>query len=478
MKPIYSFFLGLFCLNAFGQNSLIKNNLYSLKASAFTSTQKDLPFWLRANQYGTVPNQSNFVQLSALAQHEYDSLYNRQGQLNRFSFGYGLDVSGNIGSQNHFFLTQAYAKIRFKALELYVGRRKEIFGLVDSSSTSGSYIWSGNALPMPKVQIHTPNYVYFGKHKRLAFNAGISHGWFGKDSVVQGAWLHQKWLYLRFGKPNAAFKFYAGANHQAQWGGHSDILEDLPEYATTINGKLAPYPLYSYQYLLLPFLQKIIPPDKNKVPSYDGGLAVGNQLGSVDIAAEINPYWGHILIYKQLPYDFARSIAHLNNIEDGLHGISVRIHEAEYVQKIIFEFFNSKSQGRYRFGKLQPSNYGEVDNYFYHGQYQSWSYKNHIIGTPFIIFKKDGRLRYNNRIQYFYLGLEGTLLGLQYHTKHAFSNNFGSYGAEFLKRQYSGFLSLKKPLYNKQLINLQLAFDSGQLYNNSFGLSLTYQKSL
>ncbi|KAF4530856.1 hypothetical protein B566_EDAN018889, partial [Ephemera danica] len=59
-------------------------------------------------------------------------------------------------------IQEAYAKAKWKAFELYAGRRKEIQGLVDTTLTSGSYIWSGNTLPMPKIDLSIQNYTSLG----------------------------------------------------------------------------------------------------------------------------------------------------------------------------------------------------------------------------------------------------------------------------------------------------------------------------
>lgn len=452
--------------------------LLGVEAGVTSGTQS--PFWLTAKDYGQFPSTPNFVQSFFYIHSEYDSLYTTNKKLKPFNFAYGGRIIAQQGQKTKLIIPEAFIKMRFKNWEFYGGRRREIFGLVDSTSSSGSYIWSGNALPMPKVQIHTPGYVSIGKRKSLSYNAGISHGWFGKDSVVQGHWLHQKWLYGRIGKPEANFHFTAGINHQVMWGGYSDILKNISgPYPPTIEGYLAPEPLYSYQYIIFPFLQKIIPPDGSKVPAYDGGLAIGNQLGSVDLSLEINLGKARWLIYKQQPFDFARSLYNLNNIEDGLHGLSISRKDFKLLQNLTFEFFYSKSQGRYRFGKYQDSNYGEVDSYFFHGQYQSWSYQNQIIGNPFILFEHNGQRRFNNRLKYYYINLIGTFNNkLTYSTQHAFSKNFGTYGKSIELNQYSGSVSMVYIINNHQVLKSRLNFDSGQLYDQNIGLYLSWQVQL
>ena len=211
-----------------------------------------------------------------------------------------------------------------------------------------------------------------------------------------------------------------------------------------------------------------------KVPGYDGGLAVGNQLGSIDLALQIKLDNATLLIYKQQPYDFARSISRLNNIEDGLHGISIYPAELPQLQQITLEFFNSKSQGRYRFGKYQDSNFGETDNYFHHGQYQSWSYRDNILGNAFIgRDNQTGRIT-NNRLHFFYLSARGQWGKFSYLTRQSFSRNFGTYAVPFAKNQYSGWIQLAYLLKENQLLQAALAMDQGNLYPASQSIQLSY----
>ena len=468
------FILGSLSLTA--QKSLIDNKYIFSSTLGFSNTS-DLPFWSRVNQYGQAPASGNFIQLSGSAYHDYDSLLTRNKKLQPWGLGYGLGLTGNLTTNKSvLLLPEAYLKIRHKNWAFYAGRRKEIFGLTDSAMTSGSYIWSGNALPMPKVQIHTPSFVPVGKKGLISYKAGISHGWFGKDSIIQNYWLHQKWLYGKVGKGKV--QFMAGLNHQVQWGGYSEILKNVGgQYPPTIDGYLAPKPLYSYQYILLPFLQKFVPPSPEKVPAYDGGLAIGNQLGSVDIALQVKLSSATLLIYKQQPYDFARSIVNLNNVEDGLHGISWSRHTSGMLDKVILEFFNSKSQGRFRFGQYNASNFGEIDNYFSHGQYQSWSYQGVILGNPFILKNPvNGRIS-NNRLHYFYLGLSGQVGSIHYFSRQVYSRNFGTYAAALSSNQYSGSFELSYPLRRQNFI-VRVAWDKGNVYPSVLGWQTSYTFSL
>ncbi|WP_108724056.1 hypothetical protein [Siphonobacter curvatus] len=82
---------------------------------------------------------------------------------------------------------------------MYTGKRKETFGLADSTLGVGPYSWSGNAMPVPKVQIGFPNWTPL-LNDRLAFQAIWAHGWLDdRTAFVRRTYLHQKTFYARLG---------------------------------------------------------------------------------------------------------------------------------------------------------------------------------------------------------------------------------------------------------------------------------------
>jgi len=488
--PLYTL-LCLTTLTSYAQ--ILKNIKSSVGGGFFTSTSNQNPFWVRANQYGTVPLESQIFQLRGNFKTEYDSTKNLETHkfIKKFDYAFGVELVGNVGRMNQFVLPEAYFKTRLGAFEFYAGRRREIVGLVDTALTSGSYIWSGNALPLPKIQISIPNYIPINRSGSIAVKGAFSHGWFGTQGIVQNFYLHQKYFYARFGKPSSKLKFYTGFNHHVQWGGRSEKLSDIDWgiYDPTIKGKLAPYPWYSYQFVVIPFLQKLVPINSQKVPGYDSGLAIGNHLGSAEIAFDYKTKIGLFSLYHQKPYDFARSLYNFNNIEDGLNGFSVKLNKSHsLINSILIEFLYTKSQGRERFGKIRDSNYGEVDNYFSHGQYQNgWSYNSNIIGTPFIStenYLQSPRTNYlgfvtNNRVKAIYLGLYGYINPKTTHqVKLSYSNNFGLYGLPLSSaksiQQFSSSIAFNRDISIKQKINLIFAYDTNGLFKPSLGTVVNY----
>ena len=259
---------------------------FQVELAGYASTSPNTPFWLRANQFGAVPLQSPaFVggiryTLDYRRKYvaEYDSLILHD---KLFSWGVGINPVIRVGASSTIVVPEAYVKLKLGPMELYSGRWRQIIGVGDSLLSSGFMIMSGNAIPIPKVQLATRGYVPL-KFLRsiLSINAGFAHGWF-LNSYIQNSYLHQKYLYLRVGKPSAKLKFYLGLNHQVQWGGHADYLLKSP---FAINGRL-PSSLEDYVNVVLARRTKEY--DTTKYTSFDNSYRIGNQIGSQDAGVEI-----------------------------------------------------------------------------------------------------------------------------------------------------------------------------------------------
>ncbi|MCP9769401.1 hypothetical protein EGI22_15965 [Lacihabitans sp. LS3-19] len=469
---LYTFF----ALKSHAQK-VFKGIKYDLQTGFIAASDTNTPFLLHANTFGQIPQKANFGFSNFGLTKEYDSLYTKTQKLKKFNFGYGLDFHANYGKVKQILLPEAYLKFRYGGFEFTGGRRKQIQGLTDSTLSSGAYVYSGNALPIPMLQLTTPNWIYLGKNKRFSFKTGLSHGWFGTQGIIENFYIHQKWLYFKINDKKQKVQLMGGINHQAQWGGYSEELKKIErEYASpTINGYLAPYPLYSYQFIVLPFLQKFVNMDPNKIPGYGRGLAVGNQLGSVDLCAIFNQ---NLKFYHQKPFDFARSLVNFNNIEDGIYGFAWQSKSPKSIlQHITGEFIYTKSQGLYRFGKYQESNFGEFDNYFSHGQYQSWSYNSNILGTPYILLNPDKRTIYSNRVKVYYLVFSGYYKRINFLGKMSLSQNFGTYGNTLSLKRNSFLLNTNKEVFRKIRLNVSIAQDVGSLYPNSIGISFGINKT-
>ena len=211
----------LLLFSLLNSNAQKRNFSYGLGSSAGYISPGHVPFWLRSNQFGSIPLDNASLSLIGAIRKDYDADKTRL-----LDWGVSVEGRANIGHKSNFTLIEGYGKLRISIFEIRAGRSKEIVDLCDTSLTSGAWAVSGNALGIPKVQISIPEFYslpIFGK--LFAFKGNFAHGWIGETSQVRhgnvrqiGTWLHQKSLYGRFGKPGWKLKLYGGFNHQVLWG--------------------------------------------------------------------------------------------------------------------------------------------------------------------------------------------------------------------------------------------------------------------
>ena len=476
---------------SFGQ-SLTK---YRIGAEAELGTlfasDSSIPFWLRTNQFGVIPSQAPAVIGQVKIWRDYaltDSLKNKK---KLFDWGFVVNPVSIYEKANKFsfVLPEAHVKVRYKSIEFFAGRRRELMGLGDSVLSSGFYAVSGNALPIPKVQIGTVGYVPVAFKKFLSINAGFAHGWINTPPYIYGARFHQKYLYFRLGKPVSKSKWYFGINHQATWAGHSDYLLQRPDLAT--NGRL-PDDWKYYKYIVLGYTPKDW--QESTTITYFDSYRIGNHLGSYDIAFETKVNGNKLLLYHQHAFEDVSSLA-FQNFPDGLYGANLVLQKANKfgnfkLTRLTLEFLTTKDQSGSEFN-IPGSIFQGGDNYFNHTQYyEGWSYRSAGIGTPFITPRStldlskpvSPRFFPNNRVSMFYLGAQGIYRkSLLLTLRSSYSRNYGMLGDGFMppRNQFSFLLSgqLKlKSFYNTSLL-AKLSVDQGDLFVNSYGGYLGIRKS-
>ncbi|WP_245877786.1 capsule assembly Wzi family protein [Spirosoma fluviale] len=464
---------------------------YHTELGSYVATSGETPFWLRANQYGIVPQEAALMTFRQAVRVDYHDLPKTKldslrAVNRRIDWGWGAEAIFNAGYTYKLLIPEAYVKVKFgKALEAWAGRRREIMGLVDSTLTSGSYAWSGNTLPMLKIQLAISDYL--PRHALIGLKGFYAHGWFEEDRFIKNSMLHQKALYGRFGKPNWRLKFYGGINHQVMWGGNTERLpggviknNQLPnrfsDYIDVITGSS---------------LGNRTNVDTNRVSSFDRENRIGNHLGTVDIGIDYIARHFSVFAYRQNIYEDG-SLFHLTNLKDGLHGLRFRNRRPGnrsgfQLEQVLLEFLYTKSQGGALF--LENNAQRGRDNYFNHSQYQDgWSRFGLTMGTPFITPTQDSRnelpqygFTNNNRVAVMHVGLSGRAYGfLTVQARASYSENLGTYEIPFLRpiRQFSSVLSLSAPfpILNGITANASVATDFGDLYANNIGFYVGIRK--
>jgi hypothetical protein len=483
----------LFSHAVFAQSPAQNRGRFYAEIGALASSSERTPFWLRANQFGVVPLSAPFGTLrvglagarllSDTTKGRYHSRPSRAWKLE-----YQAEAVGNVGKSNQFLLPEAYVKLAHRGIELVAGRRREVIGLVDSTLSSGSYAWSGNALPIPKIQFGTRGFVPLGRRGWLSINGFIAHGWYAKTWYLRHSFLHQKSLIFRIGKPTATFRFYTGINHNVQWGGQSDYID--PKFA--VNGK-RPGRWVDFPNVLFAIRTNGL--NNDRLTSFDYVNLYGNHLGSIDFAGELRFPTVNLFMYHQHAFDDVTGMF-FKNLPDGLSGIRLQNNRPGasgfQLNEFLLEYLTTLSQsGPTLYQTNKP--WKGADNYFNNSQYrEGWTYQDRVIGTPFLTRRQDIRAPYqnssdwaivNNRVQVFHVAMRATVARqIDLRVKVSYSLNHGIPEVFLVgqPRQLSTLVQAGFPLrwLGGSYLTAALSADVGQLYDNTVGGFIGFRKTI
>jgi len=477
----YSCFLNLFyfCLfsaiifnakNSLAQDSTLRYNAAVLLAGSTGKT----PFWIRANQNATIPLNGNFVS----GHWGIYKIYNNNNP-RIFQWSGGAEVVTNYEQSGKVIFTDLYIAGKIGPIEFLAGQKKGVMGLMDTTLTSGSLSFSGNARPFPQIKISVPRFFPLAFTNYLvSLKFSYSDGLLGGSDINYGSihhvpltYLHQKSLYFKVGMPNNNLNIYAGINHQVIWGGENKIspsydLISSKAYWHAITGKT-----FNYR-------------------------KIGDHFGTIDLGTEWkNSNWSYFL-YRQNIYETG-SLFQLTHFQDGLNGLRIKRNKVASNQKytnfiirsLLFEFINTKNQ--INNSPLSGLAIFEKGNYFNSYIYSNgWAYRGRGLGTPLITEKNlsDKNLpevatqfTNNNRITTFHTGFEATWLNTSLTFKGTYSSNFGTYLRPFNnnKKQLSVLITAEKNIkkWNNLSFITSISSDSGSLYPNSMGILVGIRKN-
>lgn len=483
-KKAIIFFLTFFSCysNVFAQDD---NWHFNIEGQGIITSSKRAPFWMTANQYGSIPLSGVSASFIGRVNRDYDTTRNHT-----FDWGLSFEGRSNLGEKAQLALIEGFAKARAGIFELKAGRSKETMGLVDPELSSGSFTISGNALGIPNINLSIPEYYTLPFFSRLfAFKANFANGWVGKTNIQYGnqinqatTYFHQASLYGRFGKPEWKLKLYGGINHEVLWGNEKSIFPP---------GQFQLSKWKSYEYVVLG-------------KAYQNSK-VGNHIGSLDVGLDYSFDDLLLFAYRQSFYDKG-AIAHLTNIADGLNGISLTNQKNTTSKfrwhKVLLEVLYTANQAGSAGTSYTQS--GAEDYYNSYIYAEGWSYNGVGLGTPFISTKtatrnglasSDVNYFINNRLLAFHTGIISAYMNWLYTLKISYSRNYGTYSTSgsgyrgpggiiyhstnVFKHvnQLSTYFEGKRQLKNGINIGYVAAFDLGDLYYNSFGGLVKVSKS-
>jgi hypothetical protein len=446
--------------------------------AAYGSTATRTPFWLHANQWGIVPTTGQVFSARAGVE-GVRVLTKDESKKLKWRLPYGVELVGNASKYSKFLIPQAYAGIALGNFQLTIGRRKQYVGFNDHELGTGAYMWSGNALPVPKIQLGFENYVPLIKNF-FYFKGFYSDGWLENSRPVTSELkLHNKALYVRIGKPNGLLQLHGGFNHAVQWGGKSPYF--------TENGQM-PRGFDKYWYVISgakPF-GKV-----DGISEFDRTNRIGNHVASIDAGMELNFKSVNVFFYRQSLVEDG-SLFYLNNVKDGLNGVTFTMKGTEprvfSIKRLTLELLYTKSQGGSE--AVDGNQIRGKDDYFNNAQVRDgWSYFGRAIGTPFITPQVDNNWpRYadfftnNNRVWVTHIGMRGNLNDATWTTKLSLSSNQGTYDAPLPDKtyQFSGIIGIAKPtrLLGGSTVNAAISIDQGKLFDNAFGAMVSIRKDL
>jgi hypothetical protein len=457
----------------------------SVGTTATAATRGYQPLWLVANRYGTIADRqadaSTFVAFSnEHAVGRPPAAVSTAPRQRGFYVGYGAALYSN----NHFgrlFLPEGYVRAGYRTLQLRAGRYREVTGEIDPTLASGSLGISGNALPLPKVELAVTEYTNVPFTRGwVQFKGNFAHGWFGRQPFVDGAYLHQKSLYLQVGK--GRLRGYAGLTHFAQWGG------------TFASGQ-APSRFRDYLRIILGRGGNAADPVYQQGP-IDIANAVGNHLLIPEFGLTFRKNNATLRLYTQTIFDKGVGDSANTNQRDRLEGLKIlwrdrlvgfswETSRRTWLQKVLVEGIYTKYQGG-------PVVYEGRDNYYNNATYTfGWQYQGRIIGTPLFLNRQNAENYHlnpatytfwqviSNRVVGAHLGFKGALgEHLTYRVLATHVRHYGNYydAAEFVPASQTSLLAEVPCQLGRFTATAALARDFGDFGGNTGGmLRLAYQ---
>ena len=458
MKKCILLFLLCF-ISVYSLKSQSKDLRYSIKTSAGFSSDITLPFWLVANQYGSVPD-SDYGLLNTSVFKTFDT------PDTLFDISYKANVTGFIAQENKLLLNELYLGVRFKNILLDIGAKNDAIAWHNLSSSNGSIIKSNNARAMPGVTIKTNNYVTLPFAKSwLQVKGNFAHYFMDDTRFVDNTNLHHKSLHIKTSL-SPVFEIIAGLDHYAQWGGTS------PQFG--------PQPSSFKDYIKVVFGAE----GGDNATANDQFNALGNHIGAYILQFNYQGQKANYNFYYSHPFEDT-SGREMTNWQDGLYGVFIDFKKQKAaITHLLAEFTYTKNMSNI------PVSISGADNYFNNGIYKSgWTYHGNTIGSPYFTTEPvdanditNGVIVGDNRFAAFNLGANGYVKWLPYKIMLSHTTYYGWFNQEYEQYpvQISGILDIVIPQDKFNLpfdVAACFAFDAGSYRPKNFGAFLSITKT-
>lgn len=453
---------------------------YRFDTQVMTGRGDYSPFYFVNNQHGNIPLTPNNGLARFSASKETDLS-------KTFSYGFGAEIAVAYNNRQSIWLQALYAKLKYSVFGAIIGK-KELSSITHNPNlSSGSVVWSGNAPPVPQLEINIPRYVTIPKTDGLLHLKGaVSFGAFTDNDhqkslaaydmrYATDVFFHRKNLLFKLQKESAMYGVI-GVDMAAQFGGKAFIpwKKQFVEAPVTFNEVVRVFFGLS---------------GGDDSPEGDKVNVAGNHLGAF-ILEFGNRFknWEYKLYHEHL-FDDHSGIAFKNRF-DGLWGIEIKCTDKKnIVSNALIEWIYTKHQsGPFLWDKTDeiPVQVSSGDDYYNNYFYPGWTHYGYSMGTPFItspMYNADhyGGF-YNNRVNALHIGISGYFSdSLSYRFLGSHANGWGTPNHPFLSITTDISTMFELSYTHSKLSGWQFsssaAWDKGDLIGNNVGLQLKITKT-
>ncbi len=454
---------------------------YKVETNIATGGGEYTPSYLMSHRDGTVSFTPNNGYLRAALEKPIDST-------KKFSYAFGADALISYNDDIPGYIQQLYFDTKLQFFGISIGCREEGNLLWNDALSSGGWVWSGNARPIPQICISLPRWVSIAPKGTVQLRAAIAYGRFVDDKYqrkkhgsemqyTQGLLYHRKYFLVRFGHPSKKFYGIFGCDMAAQFGG--------TVYNLGVN-----QPVVRFPSKLKDFFKVLIPlSGGDDAPTIDQVNISGNHLGSYifEFGTRQEAWSGRV--YYEHPFDDHSGMI-FNNKCDGLWGMEFT-NKAAYpiVKGIVAEYLNTRNQsGPFLWdqNEIIPVPIRNGDYYYGHTRYNGWVHRGHTIGNMLIAspgYNNDGYLGFkSSQVEAVHLGISGYMTPeIDYRLLTSLQRGWGNpyYPFTEVKKEFSFMLEANyTPLRLKGWhFNIGFAIDRGTMFANNWGLQFGIRKS-
>ncbi|APG59298.1 capsule assembly Wzi family protein [Christiangramia salexigens] len=411
------------------------------------------PFWFHANRRGRM-DEASYISGLISSSWKMDIGYD-----SKFEIGGGLLYKD--GFENQVKIDEAYVSYNTPKVGVIVGSKQKQDLFQGLSASNENILWSLNATPIPGIQLFTRDPLFINEDHGIGFMLSLHEYLLDEARYIKDARLHHKSFHIVY-RSQSEFEIALGVQHFVQWAGISEEFGKLPnsfnDYIDVFTGRAG----------------------SDDVGGQEVN-ALGNQIGSYEI--KVKSKFNDLdvqLLYNHIFED--GSGMKMGNLPDGRYALYVEDDRdtfwgTSWIKGFMYEFYYTKNQSRDR----KSSQRDGSDNYFNNNLYRSgWTYRDQVLGVPFILLNDDQFRIGTNIIAVHHLGLTGKVFDqLPYRLLLSYRQNYGVKDSFFQpKREVLSSLIELELINDQYQLKAQFGADIKSESNSTFGVGLVFSRSL